>query len=90
MTIDISATCIHFYFVFYADLLRLTSGRGDERSGIYHIGDGLFELRCTAGVVAFETGQTSQPLPVILTLLAMNGVRRLPLESVQNLGRLGR
>lgn len=58
----------------------MKSGPDDERSGIYHIGNGLFELRCTPGVVEFQPGMTSQPLPAILTLLAAKGVRRLPLE----------
>lgn len=58
----------------------LKSGPCDERSGIYHIGNGLFELRCTPGIVEFQRGTTCQPLPAILTLLAAKGVRRLPLE----------
>lgn len=52
----------------------------DEAAGIYHTGDALFALKCSAGRVQFENGHTSIPLPDILTLLGKRGIRRLPLE----------
>jgi hypothetical protein len=55
-------------------------GPGDEKSGIYHVGSGLFELRCSAGRVELELGQTAQSLNRVLDVLAAKGVRRLPLE----------
>jgi hypothetical protein len=58
----------------------METGYADDRAGIYHVGDGLFELRCTAGKVEFEPGRTVHQLPDILTILAARGVRRLPLE----------
>jgi hypothetical protein len=52
----------------------------DEAAGIYHTGDALFALKCSAGRVVFENGHTSVPLPDILALLGNRGIRRLPLE----------
>ncbi len=64
----------------------------NPRIGIFHVGDQLFELRCSSGTVAFAGsgsrqelfdvagGGTSHELPAILTALAAVGVRRLPLE----------
>ena len=55
-------------------------GMDDANHGIFHIGGGLFELRCSAGVVETEPGRTAHQLPDLLTLLGSKGVRRLPLE----------
>jgi hypothetical protein len=55
-------------------------GMDDPDHGIFHAGNGMFELRCSAGLVEIEPGRTVSQLPDILTILASNGIRRLPLE----------
>lgn len=58
----------------------MDTGLDDTKAGIYHVGQGLFELRCSAGRVDLEPGQTANPLNRVLDVLAAKGVRRLPLE----------
>ncbi len=58
----------------------LDCGMEDPKHGIFHVGDGMFELRCSAGVVETEPGRTVHQLLDLLTLLGTFGIRRLPLE----------
>lgn len=55
-------------------------GMDDPKHGIFHVGSGMFELRCSAGVAETEPGRTVHQLPDLLTFLGAKGVRRLPLE----------
>ena len=55
-------------------------GMDDPNHGIFHVGNGMFELRCSAGVVESEPGRTVHQLPDLLTFLAARGIHRLPLE----------
>lgn len=55
-------------------------GVNDPEHGIFHVGNGLFELRCSAGIVETEPGRTVHQLTDLLTFLASKGVRRSPLE----------
>lgn len=61
-------------------------GPNDPRSKICPIGNGLFELRCLAGVVEFEPGLTALPLSTLLSSLERYGIPDLYIEALKARG----
>ncbi len=55
-------------------------GLDHPKSGIFHIGNNLFELRCFAGVVEFEPDLISLPLQQILDRLDRYGLQGIHVE----------
>lgn len=57
-------------------------GPNDSGSGIYQIGNDLFELRCFAGVVEFEPDLMALPLQVLLAKLETYGLRNVRVNTL--------